>query len=217
MSALQWLCWPLIRRAPGHLVKRHHWHHRVGRHLHRAAGVAVSKPAAVAWICVATGGGWWAGGLPPFGGPGPEIWPPSNSGPLSAGIPQEVPESGGSHGLVGSPTGPIAYLPPELIANLPPGPLSAPPLSLPPGTEIVAPTSPPLIEIAGPPTIPPSALQPLQPVTPLPMLPPSAVPPPETESAGPSPQAIPQAVPEPSSLALLAAALGVLFVVRNIG
>ncbi len=50
-------CWPLFGRIKHarHFIK-HHRPRRLGRHARRAAGIAVSKPAIVGYVCVAVGG-----------------------------------------------------------------------------------------------------------------------------------------------------------------
>lgn len=107
-----WNCWPLIRHATVRIAKRHR-PHRIGRHMRRAAGVAASKPAIVGYVCVAVGGGMW-GGLP------------RERGPLPASAPGISANKGNFLPLIGGIPGPLAYMPPEGVAELPAGFVSLP-------------------------------------------------------------------------------------------
>lgn len=114
-----WRCWPLVKQIARHGIKHHH---PIG-HAHRIVRHVVKHK--IAWTCVAVlGGGASIGGL---------AWPemvPAESGtgfgivapPVPGGLGTVVPAPG-SLGPVGE------FLPPEAIAELPPG-------SLPPQTEI---------------------------------------------------------------------------------
>lgn len=157
-----WFCWPRVKHVARHGIKHRH---PIG-HARRVVRHVVKHK--IAWTCVAvigSGAGMW--GL---------AWPE-----LAPGASASAP-----------PPGPVAYLPPEAIAELPPGPLFLPPLIQP---------TPPSVEVAGPPVLLPE----------LPIETPPSAPP---EIAFP-PQGPVQRVPEPGSLALLASGLAAFFAWRT--
>lgn len=75
-----WVCWPGVKQAAKHAFRHHHHTRRIVRHIRRSARVVVSKPAAVVWVCVATGG-FWAG----WPAPQPVARPYTEMSPTSPG------------------------------------------------------------------------------------------------------------------------------------
>lgn len=77
---LHWSCWPAKIVKTAARIKHHHHTRRIGHALKRTAGVVVSKPAAIVWVCIATGSGFWAG------------WPASLPEERNSGVPFSGPQ-----------------------------------------------------------------------------------------------------------------------------